>query len=283
MLSKKRLHFNSHMGRMGNQMFQYACAKGMKWRHGFETSLSDLDKMPYFELEKGERLRNRISSFLFFRLWKVLWGMDELSTRFSCMQQSFYYELLSLRKPTQVWGFFQSPEYFKGVEDRIRKAFRVKKKYYSGFQRFLEEHQLKEGNYLAIHLRRTDYKGFNVPGLEGDDFTLPESYYHKAIQLAQWHGKVVFVSDEPDAINQLFPGIDNKIISRGDAISDFLILRHAGACILSNSTFAWWAAWLNEDIGLVICPKYFLGFKEHREVPVGIYPDQWKQLEVYEN
>lgn len=277
---RRQLHFNTHMGRMGNQMFQYACAKAMWIKYGFTTSISDLDKMPYFCLEPGERWKNRIKNFLFFRLWKPLYGMDILNTELNCMQRSYQEDLVTANRPTMVWGFFQSPEYFAGVEDAIREYFKVKPIFYTQYRKFLSNHQLEEGKYLAIHVRRTDYKGFTVPGLYGDDFTLPESYYHDAIEKANWRGSVVFVSDDPDTVNELFPEMDNKIISREDAISDFLIIRHSGACILSNSTFAWWAGWLNNKAQQVYCPKYFLGFKEQKEIPVKIYPANWTQLEV---
>ena len=76
-----------------------------------------------------------------------------------------------------VWGFFQSPLYFEGMKDQLRKAFAIKEEYKKNLSEFFTHHHLSQGSYVAVHLRRTDYKGFVVPGLTGDDFTLPESYY----------------------------------------------------------------------------------------------------------
>jgi hypothetical protein len=271
------------MGRMGNQMFQYACAKMLQWEYGFTTSLSDLDKLSYFELEAGERPLNRLKSFLFFRLYKPVYGMNTINTRFDCLYRSYLPELISVQKPTMVWGFFQSPIYFENVALRLSKTFSVKTQYRTRFKQFLLENNLVEGNYLVIHVRRTDYKGFTLPGLEGDDFTLPNHYYSSALKQCGWDGAVVFVSDDPAAIPVLFPDIKSAVISKEDGITDFLIIQNASVCILSNSTFAWWAAWLNGKASAIYCPQYFLGFKENKEVPVGIYPEHWKEVNVYAN
>lgn len=281
---KKNLHFNSHMGRMGNQMFQYACAKELADHYGFTTSMSHLDRIDHFELGPSERLINRIKSFLFFRLSKPLFGMKILNTEMDCLKRLYIDDLQQVASPTMVWGFFQSPLYFTRSEAKIRKAFRVRQQFRTEFESFKKEHQLQDGGYFAIHLRRTDYKGFTVPGLEGNDFTLPMSYYHNAMaQMSKELGSmpVVFVSDDPECIDEFFPGMNNKIISRNDMVTDFLILRHAAKVIISNSTFAWWAAFLNDHKDVeVVCPKYFLGFKEQKEIPVNIYPENWKQVSI---
>ena len=39
---------------------------------------------------------------------------------------------------------------------------------------------------------------------------------------------------------------------------DFLIISHAKYLIIANSTFSWWAAWLNTNCQMVIAPKYWM-------------------------
>jgi hypothetical protein len=279
---KKQVHFSSDMGRMGNQMFQYACALQLQQQYGFATSLSHLDKMEYFKLGRSERVWNKIKSFLFFRLWSKVYGMDIYNTEAKCLIADYTQALQAFNKPTQVWGFFQSPRYFDQAVAEVKKRFEVKDRYRKGFEDFLQTNGLQASGYLAVHLRLTDYKGFTIPFLEGNDMTLPLAYYTKALEemTPYWKGPVVFVSDDPDAVAQLFPDIPNKIISRNDAITDFLILQHAGALIISNSTYAWWAAFLNNCADhLKMAPKYFLGYKEKKEVPINIYPGSWVQIE----
>jgi hypothetical protein len=281
---KKQIHFSTNMGRMGNQMFQYACAKALSEKYGFTSSLSHLDKMEYFKLTPFERLFNRFKAFLFFRVWKQIWGLKIINTELECLRRSYLTELKNVDSPTMVWGFFQSAEYFEHSAALIKKHFEVRKKYKSDFVEFLHINNLLEGGYIAIHLRRTDYKGFTVPGLAGDDFTLPLSYYTNAISRIDNKEELrfVFVSDDPGSIQELFPDIPDKIISDNNAITDFLIIQNAAQVIMSNSTFAWWATFLNKYVNeRVYCPKYFLGFKESKEIPVSIYPKDWIQVEVF--
>lgn len=280
---KKQLHFSTNMGRMGNQMFQYACAKAMQSEQGYLSSVSHTDKIAYFKLDKGERFFNKIKSVLFFRLWKKIWGSEMLNTNLDCLQRLYRDELNAIQKPTLVWGFFQSPVYFDSISEKIKAYFTVKDEYKAGFVSFMQENHLQPGAYIALHIRRTDYKGFIVPGLQGDDFTLPVSYFHAALAKIsnEKNWPVVFVSDDPDAIEGLFPEIKQKVISKNNEITDFLILQHAGKLVISNSTYSWWAAYLNKFAGKdIYAPKYFLGFKEQKEVPVSIYPSAWEQVEV---
>lgn len=280
---KKQIHFSTNMGRMGNQMFQYACAKEMSEHYGFTTSLSHLDKLEFFKLAPFERLLNKFKSLFFFRIFKPIWGVQTINTELECLQRSFLVDLKSIESPTTVWGFFQSDEYFEHTKQQIRQYFEVKKKYKSALNVFFADNHLEAGKYIAVHLRRTDYKGFTVPGLQGDDFTLPLNYYKNALkQIDNTKAlPLVFVSDDPNAIPDLFPHIKGAIISHNDAITDFLILQNAAQLVLSNSTFAWWAAFLNEFAKEdIYCPQYFLGFKESKEIPINIYPKNWHQVSV---
>lgn len=269
------------MGRMGNQMFQYACARNLELNHGYSCSLDDLSQLKYFELGNLAHWSNAWKSKLFFHVAKRLHGMSVARLDFEDMLQDYSTWLLSIDQPTMVWGFFQSELYFKTAVHAIRDSFRVKPKYQVGFQAFIRKYGLLPGAYNAIHLRRTDYKGFTVKGLQGDDFTLPLAYYDQALALLGQDLPLVIVSDDPAYCQQVYGHINQVVVSTEDAITDFQILRHASKLVISNSTFAWWAAWLNADAQAIYCPQYFLGFKEEKEVPINIYPEAWQQINVY--
>ncbi len=265
---------------MGNQMFQYACAKNLELQHGFICSMDDLSKLEYFELAAGEHWRNKWKKKLFFHFGKRFFGMDVHNLEFDDMHKNYYSWLVNINKPSMIWGFFQSAEYFKQSTVQIKSYFKIKQAYQKDFNLFLTKHQLKKGNYNAVHLRRTDYKGFTVKGLEGDNFTLPASYYTKGIDKLAKELPLVIVSDDPSYCQQIYGNLANVIISNEDAITDFQLLGNASGLVISNSTFAWWAAWLNPFAKSIICPKYFLGFKEQKEVPLNIYPQGWNPILV---
>jgi hypothetical protein len=269
------------MGRMGNQMFQYACAKNLEIKHGYVCSMDDLSKLEYFELAPGEHWKNKLKSKYFFHVAKRLKGMDVHNLQFEDMLHDYAGWLTQIKKPAMVWAFFQSERYFKDSAAVIRHYFNIKKQYQVSFNSFLQGNKLEKGKYNAIHLRRTDYKGFLVKGLEGDDFTLPASYYEKAMKLVDITLPLVIVSDDPEYCLSQYGNLKNVIISKEDAITDFQILSNAKELVISNSTFAWWAAWLNPFATKILCPEYFLGFKENKQVPINIYPEKWLAINVY--
>jgi hypothetical protein len=62
---------------------------------------------------------------------------------------------------------------------------------------------------------------------------------------------------------------------------DFQHLLNADVCIISNSTFSWWGAWLNNKPTKVIyAPKYFMGWRIKKEIPDHIYPIDWTLIDV---
>jgi hypothetical protein len=268
------------MGRMGNQMFQYACAKNLELKYGFICSLDDFTNLKYFELAPNELVKNKLKEKLFFHFGKPFFGMESHNLDFNDMLQDFNAWLQALKKPSMIWGFFQSELYFKESSKEIKQYFRIREEYQSNFNRFLLINGLQKGQYLAIHIRRTDYKGFKVKSLSGDDFTLPQSFYLDAIKELAINFPIVFVSDDPEYCISEFSHLPNSFFSKENAITDFQILSHSKQLIISNSTFAWWAAWLNPYAELIIVPENFLGFKENKEVPINIYPQHWKKITV---
>ena len=100
---------------------------------------------------------------------------------------------------------------------------------------------------VAIHIRRGD-KQFDRHGVCSD------AYYHKAWQhLAQSLDRPIpFVfSDDLSQARKILASIPTAIfIDEPDPLSDwesFALMRRCTHFVISNSTFSWWAAWLNEN------------------------------------
>jgi hypothetical protein len=55
---------------------------------------------------------------------------------------------------------------------------------------------------------------------------------------------------------------------------------NADYCIISNSSFSYWGAYLNKKALKVIAPKYWSGFKAAAEYPKRITTDKFIWLEV---
>jgi len=67
--------------------------------------------------------------------------------------------------------------------------------------------------------------------------------------------KFIVITDDPEFANSYMPfQIPCYHIEIG---FDFYTINKSKWVILSNSTFGWWAAWLNDDAKLILAPKYW--------------------------
>ena len=137
---------------------------------------------------------------------------------------------------------------------------------------------------LAIHYRRREFVGTDFGALSND-------YYARALSkiFGQLNPKVqveinVFGDSFEGLADSLPPPsrfgnmIESINFQQGSVSSDFQLMRQADLMILSNSTFAYWAALLNirrdSNSSTVICPSpYYLSQPFDQEVPTG-----WEEL-----
>ena len=90
------------------------------------------------------------------------------------------------------------------------------------------------------------------------DFFLPESYWRNAVANMQKINKnfrFIVITDDVTTAKKFFPKYDvfHFSISR-----DYVTIKNARYLILSNSSFAFFPAWLNDDLKFCIAPKYWV-------------------------
>lgn len=268
-------------GRLGNQMFQYAFIKALSIRSGKVFFLYCpihnqllLDK--YFEVGRSIRyiLAVYIGRLLNFLLAKTI--LKFRSESFSLYEDQP--ELDKLSDFTIYRGFFQTNKYYSHFTNKNR-DFKIRQKYR---QRFQERYpDISKQKILVLHMRRGDYKQFYIEDLKDQDFRLPLDYYLKCLDsiddLNTYH--VYIVGDEIDIKENELPC--EVSIEKNDMITDFQLMMEANALIISNSSFAWWAAILNKkENKAVYAPKYWVGFKQKIEYPKGIMTPNWNWIEV---
>lgn len=276
-------------GRLGNQLFQYAfiysTAKKFNTRFYIDKSIEPFLLVKYFNIPNDsfyilDRFFFSIKGYKHFfthYLKKAFYKLIKLMYRYiyGLKDATFYNdltpkeELKRLQNKTLYKGFFQSEKYFEDFKDEIKKLFTIKPLYISSY---IEVSKNIPSNKTAIvvHLRKGDYINLG--------FNLPMSYYHKAIKsLTVTNPFFIFISDEPESIVEEFIYLNDIYISRNNEIIDFQFLLNADICILSNSTFSWWGAYLNKSVSEVIVPKYWLN-SNGIEFPHSIIHRDWTKL-----
>ena len=113
----------------------------------------------------------------------------------------------------------------------------------------------------GVHVRRTDYLDPWRP-----HGCLPVEWYQR-----NWPaGEVYVFSDEPTWCEDNLPG---RVVHTGVDWLDWYLLSMCEAHVISNSSFAWWAAYRNT--GPVVCPDpWFQGETRHMLVE-GWTPAAW--------
>ena len=124
-------------------------------------------------------------------------------------------------------------------------------------------------------MRLTDYKLSGNDFLGGQDLTLPFSYYKFCLnQILKTNSieKIIVISDDVEKCKEIFKEFEkvNIMYEENTEIIDFQLIMNADYLILSNSSFSWWGAYLNNKKQKVYAPKYWLGFHKKFSYPLEI-------------
>ncbi len=281
-------------GRLGNQMFQLAFAfvTGKKLEAPF--FIYKANSLHYFELfHDFETINeNRIKAYISTNFWQKsrasmfkdgykAWGVNKNVKVWNNLIGSEKYLLEKLEDNCLYDGYFQSEEYYTDFKEEIRELFKIKVEHENSFKSVKDKLFAKK--VVAVHIRRTDYVNYGDESLGGTDLTLPVSFYKRSLALIEniENYNVVFVSDDIDFVKKQFGEKSNYFFESNSEIVDFQILLHAHIVVIANSSFSWWAAWLNRNENkIVYAPNYFSGFKIKKFYPSGIKVKDWNWIDV---
>lgn len=179
-------------------------------------------------------------------------------------------------------GYWMSWKYFQKYEEQVRNIFSVKKELVQHLHQLAAV--MRSTNSVSVHIRRTDLTDPFVTKLKG---VLTADYYEKAIAYLQEQYNdlsVYFFSDDMDWVKENFDlnkakitYIDKTITSTG--IEDFYLMTQCRNNIIANSTFSWWAAYLNSNPNkIVIAPKKWYSDNAHYDYK-DVYPNEWIKIE----
>jgi hypothetical protein len=258
-------------GRLGNQLFQFAFGVAAAARLGTDFAMNDDLLRPNFTLEPWGAPARRLSRSSRYRIAQRRSPFPVV--RFDDAYQAPGEVLALVKDRTHYAGFFQSELFFKDAAADVRRMFRPRPEHERAFKDRYED--LLREPYVCCHVRRTDYLDWR------GGVALPVSYYRAGLErLALDPGRtIVVVGDDLDWLRDEL-GDERFRFERNEEIVDLLLLANAQELVLSNSSFAWWGAWLNERASRVVAPQYWVGFNERRECPERVLARRWEQIPV---
>jgi len=227
-------------GQLGNQMFQVAAAIGYALDHGCKAIFPS-----------GKQAVSGISNFeyVFHRLnTEYIPEKGKYTYYESHNTSNVIYKNIPYEKGRYICldGGYQSPKYFERHEKQIREIFAPSEELR---QKILKKYKkLLKGETVALHLRTfiPDGRVPLVDGLGGATWT----YFLEAMdQFPKTYTFLVF-SDDIKWVRENFPPTDKRLrfIGENPYWIDFYLMSMCKHQIVSpESTFSWWAAWLNEN------------------------------------
>jgi hypothetical protein len=266
-------------GRLGNQLFQYACAMALAKR--FRTIyLVDNDNRVdlikhYFKVSLFNN--NRVTRFLFNKIF------GQKLPRIRQVDEAPGDILPMCRDNTLYKGYFQSEVFFENIKESIHRKLKIRRKFVKEFEEMFGA--VFSNKILAIHYRLGDYLTWGSDELGGANLTLPATYYENALDkiagLEEY--TILVVTDDKENVLGRLPKLPNYILVSENEIIDFQVLMNADVVISSNSSFSWWASYLNNKEAPVYAPEFWLGFKVGKEYPPGVIPDRFISTRVSES
>ena len=240
-----------NLGRLGNQMFQYASLRGLAQKHGYEYCL------PPREIVATRDPNVSNSDITLFECFKIPDASKMISNFPKVMESCFELDQnLWNNCPDNIslYGYFQTERYFKHIEEDIRTAFTFADDIKSSTE---EAFKLNLGNteVVAIHVRRGDYLQYPnhpVQNLE---------YYSEGLSHMPSDIPVMVFSDGIEWCKEqdIFKG-DRFIFSENNNTAiDLCLLSLCNYHIISNSSFSWWGSWLAKSKKTVAPSVWFAG------------------------
>jgi len=255
-------------GQLGNQLFIVSNALAHAWDHG---------AIPIFPCLESETIRNipLNRQKIFFRL------ESKVPSHIRFREQhytSIHYTPLDYTPNSVLVGYSLSLDYFHRYEKRLQEVFAPS----AEMELFLDE---KYGAYLqhpclvGIQIRVCALDIYPFCGWE---------YFEKAMQYFPPEAIFLVSSDRIDWVKSNFPiqGREVIFIEGNDHLEDFFLLTKCKHNIISNSTFGFWAAYLNRNPEKIVIAPSLWHAAHHELTRIGfpskqnIYPKDWTVLDV---
>lgn len=249
---------------LGNQLFMYACGYAIAKKLNAPLLL-DISYLDNSTLRKYELNKLNIKYKSIFTTRKQKYYPLKATYRklyhtwlhikgflFFKEKQTYIYNLdfEQLKDKTYLYGYWQTEKYFKGYRSDILKMFTPNYPISIGCREYIK--MVEQCYSVAIHVRRGDYVNLGI--------CLDQSYYHQALlkikEMVKTPQFFIF-SDDIEFAKQLFEGGNGDISfvqysSENSTLEDLFIMKSCKHIIMANSSYSWWAAWLNDNPNKIV-------------------------------
>lgn len=163
----------------------------------------------------------------------------------------------------------------QALDAKIPDVYLQGEKYWKQHSKVIKEYfgeGIGKTDKIALHIRRGDY-------LKADNFHInlwETEYYKNAVRLFTGETFLVFCRDRQnlsqDEADRIWceKNLDCLNINwqlapwNEDETEDMNLMASCKGMVMANSSFSWWAAFLNPNLPLIVCPKEWFVDKQTR-------------------
>lgn len=250
-------------GGLGNQLFQWAVTRNLSLKYNTEY---------FFDLNFIPKSHPGVSSrgIDIDKFEKISINPMVNKSSLPTMVDTFNY--YNIPDNSYLDGYWQSEKYFKENESVIREELQIPQELKSNL---IEKYPFLKEETISIHVRRGDY--LNLPNHHP---TQKIDYYELAYDLIGIKDiNVVITSDDIQWCKDNLKFKNTHFIENETNINDLYLMSLCSHNIMSNSTFSWWGAWLNNNPNKkVVIPSIWFGPSLSSLSPNDIYCENWFKL-----
>ena len=293
-------------GGIGNLLFKYAAGLGLAARlnvplkldksyyheqHYAGDKLNDFFDIPYFanilenifNISANESTESELAYFRHSLSRKVLERLKPYYKRRIFREQQFSFDpnFFKANPHVLIKGYWQSEKYFSHITSLVKKELTFKKSIQEKNKPLVS--QLNQSVSVSLHLRLGDY--LSHPVSKEIHGALPIEYYQRSVKHLQATVNerihvYVFSDDIEWAKNNLNINADTTFIDKSFDLTDadeMYLMTQCKHNIIANSSFSWWAAWLNDNPEkIVIAPQKW--FNNYAKDTQDLIPERWLKI-----
>lgn len=285
----------SLLGRLGNQMFQYAAGRHLSLQHGAELVLdisavrAGRDTWGYALAPFNVAARLESCGAARRAMWRCLQPLRShrrdgiplyvaqsplrMKLPLFARRAEFAYGDWFHSLPDHVFlhGYWQSEKFFPGRAEVLRRDFAL-----TDMAPIAEKAaRLRAADdIVAVHVRRGDYLG-------SERFcVLGETYFRNAMAHFGNGCNFLVFTDDLGWCREHLRGDNVEIAGQRDSVHDLTLMSKCTHNIISNSTFSWWAAWLNDNPGKqVVAPRPWFDPDYRTDDEHDVIPEGWTVID----
>lgn len=257
-------------GQLGNNLFIVATTCALAWDN---NAVAYFPHLRYYYTLNPQNVPSNISH-IFYRC-NV--SQPSRPIAFSWSEPSFAYHEIPFHSDMSLHGYFQSEKYFVRHREKLLQLFAPHPddlKYVQTKYQWLLEHPCTVG----IHLRHQ----WEDPS--GDLYIqYGKDYLQKAMKSFPENSLFILFSDNMEfAIKNIPEEMQNRVkYVKGEAyFIDFLLMTLCKHNLITNSSFGWWVAWLNQNPNKIItAPHQWYNPKSPLDTR-DVLPESWIKIDA---